>query len=123
MIQYREAINIIKKVSLKLNSESISILNSINRVSDSDIRSSSISPPHNNTAFDGFAIIAKETKGISIKNPKKFKIIKTIAAGDNPKIKNYPTTNILFETGIRIKKLKLIKSIENYYYSKLKLFA
>ena len=41
----------------------------------------------------------------------------------NPKIKNYPTTNILFETGIRIKKLKLIKSIENYYYSKLKLFA
>ena len=41
----------------------------------------------------------------------------------NPKIKNYPTTNIFFETGIRIKKLKLIKSIENYYYSKLKLFA
>ena len=41
----------------------------------------------------------------------------------NPKIKNYPTTNILIETGIKIKKLKLIKSIESNYSSKLKLFA
>ena len=73
MIQYKEAINIIKKVSLKLNSEKISILNSVNRVCESDIRSSSINPLHNNTAFDGFAVIAKETKGSSIKNPKKFK--------------------------------------------------
>jgi len=89
MIRYKEAINIIKKVSLKLSSEKISILKSINRVCDSDIRSPSVNPLHNNTAFDGFAVIAKETKNISIKNPKKFKIIKTIAAGDKPKIKNY----------------------------------
>ena len=41
----------------------------------------------------------------------------------NPKIKNYPTTNIFIETGIKIKKLKLIKSIESNYSSKLKLFA
>ena len=41
----------------------------------------------------------------------------------NPEIKNYPTTNILNETGIEVKKLKLIKSIESYYSSKLKLFA
>jgi len=41
----------------------------------------------------------------------------------NPEIKNYPTTNILNETGIEVKKLKLIKNIESYYSSKLKLFA
>ncbi len=41
----------------------------------------------------------------------------------NPKIKNYPTTNILNETGIEIRKLKLINSIEANYTSKLKLFA
>jgi len=41
----------------------------------------------------------------------------------NPEIKKYQTTNILFETGIKIKKLKLIKSIENNYSNKLKLFA
>jgi len=95
MIQYKEAINIIKKVSLKLNSEKISILNSINRVCDSDVRSTSINPLHNNTAFDGFAVIARETKGISKKNPKKFKIIKTIAAGDIPKIKNYSKNSVV----------------------------
>ena len=94
MIQYKEAINIIKKVSLKLDSEKISILKSVNRICDSDIRSPSTNPLHNNTAFDGFAIIAKTTKGASLKNPKKFKIIKTIAAGDIPKIKNY--SNIFY---------------------------
>ena len=41
----------------------------------------------------------------------------------HPLIKNYPTTNIFFESGIKIKKVKLIKSIENNYSSKLKLFA
>ena len=41
----------------------------------------------------------------------------------NPEIKNYPTTNILIETGIKIKKLKLIKSIESNYSRKFKLFA
>ena len=95
MIQYKEAINIIKRVSLKLHSEKISILNSINRICDSDIRSPSINPLYNNTAFDGFAVIAKETKGISSKKPKKFKIIKTIAAGDNPKIKNYSKNSVI----------------------------
>ena len=95
MIQYKEAINIIKKISLKLTSEEISTLKSVNRICDSDIRSPSVNPLHNNTAFDGFAVIAKETKGISIKNPKKFKIIKTIAAGDDPKIKNYFSNSVI----------------------------
>jgi molybdopterin molybdotransferase len=95
MIQYKEAINIIKKVSLKLNSEKISILNSVNRVCDSDVKSPTINPLHNNTAFDGFAVIARETKGSSKKKPKKFKIIKTIAAGDMPKIKNYSKNSVI----------------------------
>jgi len=95
MIQYKEALNIINKISLKLANEKISILNSVNRICDSDIRSPSINPLCNNTAFDGFAVVAKETKGISIKNPKKFKIIKTIAAGDVPKIKNYSKNSVI----------------------------
>ena len=95
MIKYKEAISIIKKVSLKLPSEEIPILNSVNRICDTDIRSPSINPLYNNTAFDGFAVIAKETKGISAKNLKKFKIIKTIAAGDVPKIKNYSKNSVI----------------------------
>ena len=41
----------------------------------------------------------------------------------NPKIKNYPTTNILKETGIKVKKYDLIKNIEKSYIKNLKLFA
>ena len=41
----------------------------------------------------------------------------------NPKIKNYPATNILKETGIKVKKLNLIKNIEKNYIKNLKLFA
>ena len=41
----------------------------------------------------------------------------------NPIINDYPTTNILNETGFKIKKLNLLKSIENNYSMKLKLFA
>ena len=41
----------------------------------------------------------------------------------DPKIKNYPTTNILNETGFKVKKLNLIKNIEKNYIKNLKLFA
>ena len=61
---------------------------------------------------------------ITFNNELKFMIVGIgINLIKNPKIKNYPTTNILIETGIKIKKLKLIKTIESNYSSKLKLFA
>ena len=41
----------------------------------------------------------------------------------NPIIKNYPTTNILKETGIKVKRLNLIKKIEKNYIKNLNLFA
>ena len=89
MINYQQAIKLINKVSLNLPNEKISIPDSLNRVCAKNILSPSINPLANNTAFDGFAVLAKETKDLSKKRVKKFKILKTIGAGDNPKIKNY----------------------------------
>ena len=89
MITYQEAVKIINKVSLNLPSEKISISDSLNRVCAKNILSPSTNPLANNTAFDGFAVLAKETKGLSKQKVKKFKILKTIGAGDNPKINNY----------------------------------
>jgi len=89
MINYQKAIKIINKVSLNLPNEKISIPDSLNRVCAKNILSPSTNPLANNTAFDGFAVLAKETKGLSEKKVKKFKILKTIGAGDNPKINNY----------------------------------
>jgi len=89
MINYQKAIKIINKVYLNLPHEKISISDSLNRVCAKNILSPSANPLANNTAFDGFAVLAKETKGLSKKKVKKFKILKTIGAGDNPKINNY----------------------------------
>ena len=89
MITYQEAISLIDKVSLKLPNEKISILNSVSRVCTEDVLSPSNNPSSNNTAFDGFAVIAKETEGLSSQKTKRFKILRTIAAGDEPKIDNY----------------------------------
>ena len=89
MIKYQKAINIINKVSLNLAEEKISILNSLNRVCSKNVLSPTKNPLANNTAFDGFALLAKETKSLTRKKFKKFKILKSIGAGDNPKITNY----------------------------------
>jgi len=89
MINYQKAIKIINKVYLNLPNEKISILDSLNRVCAKSILSPTINPLSNNTAFDGFAVLTKETRGLSKKKVKKFKILKTIGAGDDPKISNY----------------------------------
>ena len=89
MIKYQKAIKIINKISLNLPDEKISTLNSLNRVCSKNILSPTKNPLSNNTAFDGFALLAKETRELSRKKVKKFKILKSIGAGDNPKIKNY----------------------------------
>ena len=70
MINYQKAIKIISKVSLKLPNEKISTSDSLDRVCAKSILSTSINPLSNNTAFDGFAVLAKETKGLSKKKLK-----------------------------------------------------
>ncbi len=89
MIKYQETIKILNKVFLKLPDEKIATTDSLNRVCSKNILSPTKNPLSNNTAFDGFAVLARETKGLSRKKIKKFKILKSIRAGDNPKIKNY----------------------------------
>ncbi len=59
-----------------------------------------------------------------INNGKKYIIIGIgINLIKNPIIKNYPTTNLLKETGIKITKLKLLKIIINDFEKNLKKFA
>jgi len=95
MISYRESIRLIDKISLKLLNETVSTVNATNRVCAEHVLSPIKNPSHNNTAFDGFAVLSKETKGLTKKNKKKFKILKTIAAGDDPKINNYEKNSVV----------------------------
>ncbi len=98
MINYKKALTILSKSKIKIREELILSNNSINRVSAKNIYAPSNYPAANNTAFDGFAINSKDTIGLTKKNIRKFKIIKTIAAGDNPmlkKNKKYSTVQVM----------------------------
>ncbi len=105
MIHYNKAILELKKNKIKIYSEKVSAENSINRISAINLISPNNYPAANNTAFDGFAINSKETKNFSKKKSLKFKIIKTLAAGDNPSIKKIPKFSAIeVMTGAIIKK-------------------
>ncbi len=105
MIHYKKALLELKKNKLKIYSEKVSAEESINRISAVNLNSPNNYPAANNTAFDGFAINSKETKNLSKKKSLKFKIIKTLAAGDNPNIKKIPKFSVIeVMTGAIIKK-------------------
>ena len=105
MIHYKKALLELKKNKIKIYSENISTDNSMNRISAVNLNSPNNYPAANNTAFDGFAINSKETKNLSKKKSLKFKIIKTLAAGDNPNIKKVPKFSAIeVMTGAIIKK-------------------
>jgi len=122
MIEYKKAQKILLNSKIKIQNEIIFAKNSLNRVSAKNIFSPTNYPAGNNTAFDGYAVNSKETFGLNRINSKKFKIIKTIAAGDNPNIKNikkYSTVEIM--TGALIPKyFDTIIPVEeiNYYPNK-----
>ena len=88
MIEYKKAQKILLNSKIKIQNELIFAKNSLNRVSAKNIFSPTNYPAGNNTAFDGYAVNSKETVDLSNRNKRKFKILKTLAAGDNPKIKN-----------------------------------
>jgi len=101
MNSYLTAISKINKSNIKIDSELLSIKDALNRISSKDVITKSDYPADDNTAFDGFAINSKETKN----KLQKFKIIKTIAAGDNPNIKKVPKLSCIeVMTGAIIKK-------------------
>ena len=105
MIHYKKALLELKKNKIKIYSEKISAESSINRISAVNLNSPNNYPAANNTAFDGFAINSEETRNLSKKKSLKFKIIKTLAAGDNPGIKKIPKfSTIEVMTGAIIKK-------------------
>ena len=115
MITYQSALKNLKKNKLSINNEIIPIKNALNRIVAKSVISYENYPSADNTAFDGFAVNSKETNSLSIKNIRKFKILKTIAAGQNPNIKkNLKFSAVEVMTGAIIQKpFDTIIPIEN----------
>ncbi len=101
MNSYKAAISKLNNNPLKIDSEIVSIKDALNRISSKEVIAKSDYPADDNTAFDGFAVNSKETKNTF----QKFKILKTIAAGDNPYIKKVNKLSCIeVMTGAIIKK-------------------
>jgi molybdopterin molybdotransferase len=124
MINYKEAKKILIKSKIKIKDEIINSSKSLDRVNTLDIYSTVNYPAGTNAAFDGFAINSKETIKLNKKNSQNFKILKTISAGDNPKldkIKKFETVEVM--TGALIpKNFDTIIPIEKIIFSKDKKF-
>ena len=121
MISYKQACLKLLKNKIKIDNEKIKSDEACNRISATDIISPTNYPSSNNAAFDGFAINSSETNKLNNKNSKKFRILKTIAAGKNPNLKKIPkfsTIEIMtgaivpypFDTIIPIEKIVFDKS-------------
>ena len=126
MINYITAKKILKKSKIKVKDELISSLKSLNRICSKNIYSPSNYPAGNNTAFDGYAIKSDDSINFNGKKYNKFKILKSIAAGDNPKIKNvknFETVEVMtgallpkqFDTVIPIEKVKFYPKSKKKY--------
>ena len=122
MISYQNSKRILKKGIIKIKDESILSINSLNRISSSNIYSKFEYPSGNNAAFDGYAINSKDTKNLNKNKSKIFKIIGSIAAGRKPfkkKIKKFEAVEIM-TGGIIPKGFDTIIPIEqiNFYPNK-----
>ena len=98
MISYKQSIKKLKKSKIKIGNEIINSINSLYRVSATNILSKVNNPAADNAAFDGYAINSKDTKKLNKKNSKSFKIIGTIAAGNKPlnkRLKKFQTVEIM----------------------------
>ena len=84
MISYQNSKQILKKGIIKIQNESIKSVNSLNRVTSTNIYSNINYPSVDNAAFDGFAINSNDTKSIKKLTKQQFKIIGSIAAGAKP---------------------------------------
>ena len=98
MISYLNSRRILNKGKIKIKNESILSINSLNRVSASNIYAKFNYPSSDNAAFDGYAINSNDTKNLNKNKTKAFKIIGCIFAGKKPfnkQINKYEAVEIM----------------------------
>lgn len=85
MITVEEALDTILKEIRPLGEESTDILSASGRVLAEDIKALRNNPPWDNSAMDGYALKAGDTKDAGPENPAKLKVIYDLPAGAVPK--------------------------------------
>src|SRR3972149_12126852 len=97
MISLEEARDIILSSINILGEEEVSLLDSLGRVITENVHSHLTVPPWNNSAMDGYAVIASDIKSASKQNPVKLKVLEDLPAGkvSDKKITNGETIRIM----------------------------
>ncbi|MDQ3321722.1 MAG: molybdopterin molybdotransferase MoeA [Acidobacteriota bacterium] len=102
MISTSEAVEIIIRRTVSLETETIDLSESVNRVLAEDVFADSDLPPFDRSQMDGFAVRTKDVKDAGEKNPAKLKIVGESVAGKgfDEKIKRGEAAGIM--TGARV---------------------
>ena len=123
MISYKKSRDKLRKSKILIKDEIIKSVDCLNRISANKVFSKVNNTAADNAAFDGFAIKSKDTKNLSKKKSKLFKILGVVAAGDKPlnkKIKKFQTVEIM-TGGIIPKGFDTIIPVEQIIYHPNKL--
>jgi len=99
MISVEEALERVLSYVEVLNPERKPILDCLGQVLAEDVYSTIDIPPLDNSAMDGYALRAEDTRGASESSPRYLSVIGEIAAGSLPTIKVRPGTAIRIMTG------------------------
>jgi molybdopterin molybdotransferase len=104
MISVEEALEKILSYIDVLGHEKKPILNCLGQVLAEDVYSTIDIPPLDNSAMDGYAVRAQDTRGASESFPKELAIVGEIAAGSRPRVEVKPGTAIRIMTGAPLPK-------------------
>ncbi len=87
MINVKKALSIILKSISPLGTEEVSLLNGLDRIIACDVRANCDLPPFDNSAMDGYALKAKDSKGATKIYPRILRVIEDVPAGYTAKRK------------------------------------
>jgi molybdopterin molybdotransferase len=99
MISVEEAQQRILSYVRPLAAEDVALAGALDRVLAQDIVSTFNIPPHDNTAMDGYAVIAADTTGASPDQPRQLRVIFDLAAGHTTGVRVTPGAAIRIMTG------------------------
>lgn len=102
MISVEEARAIILSKIERLESEEVPILEALGRVLDEDVYAEADIPPFNNSAMDGYALRAEDTRGAGPDNPVELRVLGDVAAGSVPDKAIGPGEAIRIMTGAQM---------------------
>jgi molybdopterin molybdotransferase len=102
MLSVEEALQKILNAVNVLDEETVPIMESLGQVLAEDIIAEINVPPLDNSAMDGYAVRAPDTKGASENSPKILKVIDTVIAGTISKKEVLPGTAVRIMTGAPI---------------------